>query len=163
MKSHQHSPLTNTCRILLIGLVSIFISSHTEAQNTTSTELSKTNLYIDLGGGFSRGLSSLNFEGSIFSSEKLTLYGRGGIGGGGINETEGPGILGAITMLTGKGNNHVEINGGTFIGRNSDVKDELFFMPIADLGYRYQKPEGGFIFKASAGFLGIRFGLGYAF
>jgi len=137
--------------------------SHTVAQNTAPTELSKINLYVDLGGGFSRGLASVNIEGSVLSVKKLTFYARGGIGGGGIDETEGPGVLGAITMLTGKGNNHFEINAGTFIGKNSEVQDELFFMPIADLGYRYQKPEGGFIIKASAGFLGIRFGLGYAF
>lgn len=163
MKSYQRTLLTNTCRILFIFLAPSIFSSHVEAQNTASTELSKINLYADFGGGFSRGLASLNFERRIFSSKKLTLYARGGIGGGGIDETAGPGIIGAFTMLTGKGNNHVEINGGTFIGRNSDFIDELFFMPIADLGYRYEKPEGGFIFKTSAGFLGIRFGLGYAF
>ncbi len=163
MNLFPNSTSTYIYRFILICFLTFFYSDHSKAQNTIPNELSKVNIYADFGGGFSRGLATINIEGRIFSGNKLTWYVRTGIGGGGIDETEGPGVLGAVTMLTDKGNNHFEINGGTFIGKNSDVPDELFFMPIADIGYRYQKPDDGFIFKASAGFLGIRFGLGYAF
>jgi hypothetical protein len=39
----------------------------------------------------------------------------------------------------------------------------FYYLPILDLGYRYQKQDGGFLFKAKVGILGIGFGLGYAF
>jgi hypothetical protein len=74
----------------------------------------------------------------------------------------GPGGLAAITMLTGKNNKHFELNGGVFVVIAS--RDfNMFYFPILDLGYRYQKPEGGFLFKAKVGISGIGIGLGYAF
>lgn len=107
--------------------------------------------------------ASVNLEGQIYSGEKLTWYGRGGLGFAGIVMVKGgPGISGAVTMLTGKGNKHFEINGGAFIGKDNELND-IFVLPLIDFGYRYQKPEGGFIFRAKAGFLGIGIGLGYAF
>lgn len=140
-----------------------FFCDKAQAQNEESEELSKINLYLDLGGGFSRGLTSLNIEGKIFTSKNLTWYARGGFGGGGVDNTEGPGGLAALTMLTGKGKHHFEANAGLFIGRYSDFVTEIFYLPIFDLGYRYQKPEGGLIFMAKTGLLGFRLGLGYAF
>ncbi len=140
-----------------------FICVLTQAQITDSTKLSKVNSYVDFGGFFHGGLASVNVEGRVFSGTRLTWYARAGVGSGGLDQDGGPGVLGAVTMLTGKDNNHFEVNGGMFIGKYSDVQDEFFFLPIIDLGYRYQKPEGGFIFRCNVGFLGIRFGLGHAF
>lgn len=37
----------------------------------------------------------------------------------------------------------------------------LFYVPILDLGFRYQKPGKGFLFRAKAGSFGI--GTGYSF
>lgn len=150
-------------RFLSLGIILIFFSLQGKAQNSESAELGRINLYLDLGGGFTTGLASLNLEARIRTTERLTCYARVGIGGGGEDGDEGTGGLGAITMLTGKGNNHFEVNGGLFIGRYSDFKDEYFFLPIFDLGYRYQRPEGGIIFRAKAGVLGIGVGIGYAF
>jgi len=162
MKSHPIYSLLITDRIFFIGMLLIFLTSITEAQSTESTTLSKINVYADFGGHFA-GQASINLEGQIYSGEKVTWYGRGGLGASGIiMAVGGPGILGAITMLTGKGNKHFEINGGAFIGKDIE-QDEIFVLPLIDFGYRYQKPEGGFIFKAKAGFLGIGIGLGYAF
>jgi len=125
-------------------------------------ELSKVKLYANIGA--IPGLESLaNMELRIHSGEMLTWYGRAGFGFGGILlTTTGPGMLGAITMLTGKGNNHFEINGGAFFGYDNYYEDS-FVLPHLDLGYRFQKPNGGFIFKAKAGILGLGIGLGYAF
>ena len=76
----------------------------------------------------------------------------------------GWGGLGAVTMLTGKKNNHFELNTGIFLGSNKligalyydstnneyyrEVHYEAFIFPFFDWGYRYQKPSGGFIFRA---------------
>ena len=66
----------------------------------------------------------MNYETRIYSGERISWYSRlgGGIGGifGEIIEwkknTGGWGGLGAITMLTGKKNHHIELNAGAFIG-----------------------------------------------
>ena len=77
-------------------------------------------------------------------------------------------------MLKGKSNNHFEMNAGAFIGKKSEDNiihygnykaSSAFISPIFNLGYRYQKQEGGFIFRANAGIIAPSFGLsfGYAF
>ena len=69
-------------------------------------------------------------------------------------------------MITGKANHHFEFSAGAFFGYESatpNVHAELFVLPLLDLGYRYQKPGKGFMFRAKAGILSIGIGLGYAF
>ena len=41
--------------------------------------------------------------------------------------------------------------------------DGVFIFPIFNIGYRYQKPSGGFIFRANVGALSTGLSLGYAF
>lgn len=154
------NPLRNTRSTLFVTLTLFLLTTALNAQDNPTTDMGKINAYADLGGGFSRGLATLNVEARIFSRPKLTGYARAGIGGGGLESAEGPGLLGAVTLLTGKKNHHFEINGGAFAGKYSDVEAEYFLLPVLDLGYRYQKPDGGLIFRSNAGFLGIRFGLG---
>lgn len=156
--------LTHAGSILIIGIMLLCSVSIADAQSTseTTTTLSKTVIYADFGGHFA-GQASINIEGRIYSGEKSTWYCRGGLGAAGIVMANGgPGGLGALTLITGKRNKHFEMNTGIFIGKESD-KDAMFVFPLIDFGYRYQKPEGGFVFRAKAGFLGIGIGLGYAF
>jgi hypothetical protein len=70
--------------------------------------------------------------------------------------------LATITMLTGKRNSHFELNTGTFIVSDSDDTNSGVY-PLLAMGYRYQKPSGGFVFKTKIGILGLGIGLGYAF
>lgn len=147
---------------ILVIFMLLLVCYHVEAQKTETEILSKNIVYADVGGHFA-GQVSVNFESCIYTGEKLSWYGRGGVGAAGIIMANGGmGVLGGITMLTGKGNRHFEINGGAFVGKDVE-QDEVFVYPLIDFGYRYQKPEGGFIFRAKAGFLGIGIGLGYAF
>lgn len=160
MKTTNKNQLKHLNRIILISIISIIFQNVVVAQNTDKPKHSNTNLYIDMGMHFA-GQVSINLEKQIYSGEKITWYGRAGIGGAGVAFGEtGAGVLGAITMLTGKGKNHFEMNGGAILCKNQWTS---FVLPIIDLGYRYQKPEGGFIFRAKAGFLGIGIGLGVAF
>ena len=162
MKSHllKLSPYAN--KILFIGMLSLLLYNKAEAQSVEKATLSKVNLYADIGAHFG-AQASVNIESQIHSGNKLTWYARGGIGASGvIMATGGPGGLAAITMLTGKGNRHFEINAGAFVGKDFE-QDQMYVWPLIDLGYRYQKPEGGLIFKAKLGFLGLGVGLGYAF
>lgn len=151
-------------KISLFILILVCTPTHSLAQSRESTELSNFNLYLNLGGGFERGLTSVNLEKRLGTGKKLTWYARVGLAGGGIDDNnEGPGGLAGITMLLGKGKHHLEANGGLFVGININTLDEFIFAPIADLGYRFQKPEGGWIFQAQAGYMGFRLGVGYAF
>ena len=135
----------------------------------TKIDLPKKNIYGEAHIGlFSE--ASLNYERSIYSGEKISWYGRLGGGWGGKVEWGGDfgwGGLGAITMLTGKKNNHFELNAGGFLGLDCPCvigKDgEAFIFPIFNVGYRYQKPEGGFIFRANAGIISLGLSFGYAF
>ncbi len=149
----------------------------------TKIDLPKKNIYGELHVGlFSE--ASLNYERSIYSGEKISWYGRLGGGWGGKVEWGGDfgwGGLGAITMLTGKKNNHFELNAGGFLGidkttgynrtgtgpSNYIYEKEVgyypFVFPIFNVGYRYQKPDGGFIFRANAGIISLGLSFGYAF
>lgn len=162
MNSKQCLFSYNLFRIFAVFLMTLFLLFKLEAQTAEKTELSRINLYADVGLHFA-AQASINFEGRISSGKKITWYARAGLGAAGvIFGDSGPGGLAAITMLTGKGNNHFEINGGAFFGKD-DYYNELFVLPLIDLGYRFQKPEGGFIFRAKAGVLGAGIGLGFAF
>lgn len=140
-----------------IILLSIFCHGIGQAQ---SNDLSKNSIYVDA--GFIPGVHAfINYERSVCQGKKVSWYGRVGYGYGGILLHDGgTGALGAITMLTGKKNSHFELNAGVFSGKGDD---DSITLPLLDVGYRYQKPSGGFIFKAKAGVLGIGIGLGYAF
>ncbi len=89
------------------------------------SELSKINVYAEIAAV--PGVEALlNFEFQIASGESVTWYGRTGFGYGGIlAATGGPGVLAAISMLSGKANNHFELNGGAFIGNDTSYDDPL--------------------------------------
>ena len=58
-----------------------------------------------------------------------------------------------------------------FVGRDASynmiIEHEVsyypFVVPIFNVGYRYQKPDGGFIFRANAGIVSLGLSIGYAF
>ncbi len=132
----------------------------------TKIDLPKKNIYGELHVGIISQLV-MNYERQIYSGEKISWYGRVGVGYGlfvhdAFYIDNGWGGLGAITMLTGKYNNHFEMNVGAFIGHEGD-DDHKFISPIFNVGYRYMKPDGGFIFRANAGIISLGLSFGYAF
>ena len=98
--------------------------------------------------GFSTGIVTTFLDG--FSSETLGGY------------------L-AIVLMTGKGNNHFEGRlGGSYHpiniypdagSRNNDIR----FMPVINLGYRFQPPDRNIIYRVSVGTGGFGLGIGYVF
>lgn len=151
-------------RFLLIVLL-LFTFIITKAQSPGNSEISKFNANIELGFGIF-SLASANFEAYIADSDsgKVNWYGKAGFGfAEEFMGESGLGGLGAVTMLTGKGKHHFEASGGVFIGSGS--YGEMLILPLLDLGYRYQKPGGGFIFRGKVGIfsLGVGIGIGYAF
>ncbi|WP_339924557.1 hypothetical protein [uncultured Cyclobacterium sp.] len=156
------SNTNQTSRILLnlvlIGIIYLGTNNPLMAQG----EFNKINAYASVGAV--PGLEALmNIEVLVNDGGYFTWYGRGGLGYGGILLNQGgPGVLAAMTMLSGRKNHHIEVNGGAFLGYDNNY-GRTFILPSLDFGYRFQKPSGGFLFKIKTGILGFGIGLGYAF
>lgn len=143
-------------------IVTLFLCCHSllQAQSIEQQQLRKNNVYLDATIAIFTQVS-INYERQIHSGEKVTWYGRFGVGEAAqLSGESGAGGLGAITMLTGKKNGHLELNIGAFVGKNLN---NTFMHPLINIGYRYQKPKGGFIFRANVGIIGVGLSLGYAF
>jgi hypothetical protein len=145
---------------LLLAILLVTVCFSADAQSSEENEMRKNSIYFDT--GFIPGFHAfINYERSFYQGKKFFWYGRMGTGYGGFLFAGGGfGALGAVTMLTGNKNSHFELNTGLFSGKEDG---DAITLPIIDVGYRYQKPEGGFVFKAKVGILGVGFGVGYAF
>lgn len=160
--------MKNTVIILLLLVI---CNSILKSQDPGKTEISKNTIYYELGTILVVSSTSLNYERLVYRapSEKLFLFGRAGIGGAAIYwGNAGWGGLAALTMLTGNKKAHFEANAGLFSGWQtpafaSESRGNWFYVPILDLGFRYQKPGKGFLFRAKAGSLGVGLGAGYSF
>ena len=162
---------------IILMLIPIFLFGQNETN--TNIDLSKNNIYLETHLGMFSQLV-LNYERQILLNEKVNWYGRVG-GGYGVSlidgffdSTDGWGGLGAITMLISKKNKHLEVNAGAFLGvdtyynHNSRLgaigeRADPFIFPILNIGYRYQKPHGGFIFRLNQGAESLGISFGYAF
>lgn len=155
-----------------------------------SPGLSNLNLNIEASTYLVASSASINIEVRIFSSdsEKIHFYARAGYGKvhqnlsayailcPEVSQSGSGGLLG-ITMLTGEGNHHFEANAGVFLGsfkteigsgifdQSCPRPDDLWTspLPVVALGYRYQKPGKGFIFRVKIGNLGLGIGCGVPF
>jgi len=146
----------------VMGVFFVASNNVAYAQFENQKNLSRTNLYLDIG-ALPIGQITINMERRFYSGKRVTWYGRAGLGAGTSLGTEGVfGALAAVTMLTGKNRNHFEMNGGMAVGY-APSGEEVVGWPVFDLGYRYQKPEGGFIFRAKLGTLGVGVSFGYSF
>tara|TARA_B100000579_G_C22257213_1_gene587650 strand:- start:12 stop:491 length:480 start_codon:yes stop_codon:yes gene_type:complete len=156
----------NNC-IIAFALTSITYAQSTVNEKEHKIDNSNVNLYVGAG---TFGLVThlfTNIEGRIVSSKynNRHLYFRGSYGhviafsgGSGTSSfhTETETVVCALTFLKGKRKHHFETSSGFFI------RDDSVF-PLLELGYRAQEIQGGFLFQAKIGFLGIGLGLGYAF
>ena len=141
-----------------------------KSQDPQNTEISKNTTYLEFGTNIIVSSFNFNYERYLLTSksENVNLYGRAGFGAAAIYwGNAGFGGLLGLTMITGKGSNHFEASGGLFLGYEKPPpaggNGTYFPIPLLDLGYRYQKPGNGFMFRAKAGIMGIGVGLGYAF
>ena len=71
----------------------------------------------------------------------------------------------ALAASVGKGKSHVEAVAGVNV-RWKEIGYEglsLAYWPVLELGYRYQRPQGGFVWRAHVGTTGLGLGAGWAF
>lgn len=83
----------------------------------------------------------------------------------------------SFQLIAGESKHCLEVNLGLYVLLNETAKiifedyssiytpeyKKKHIQPIFNLGYRFQKPQGGIIFRTYAGLFGIGIGLGYAF
>jgi hypothetical protein len=146
---------------LLVLVFALVISYGATAQTETETFTAKNGVYLEVGG--SSGRYAINYSKIFHQKGKLKLNASTGFSMwrdqlNGFNTMWLPVIPLEVSALYGKSNHHLELGLGftSYLGRtlvfDSDINelgDKVVFGAFIPLrvGYRYQKPEGGFFFR----------------
>lgn len=174
--------MKKTAFLLLIFVLGYQL--HSQAQ--LSQDLAKNTLFasvgfIGLGGSIHGNYERVFFQGCE-NSFIHTLSVRLGAGAGAVWGSSGPLAILGVPALIGKQNHHFEavaglvtyfdkesydigVNNAEFLGEPIPPRTEYIDLLLAaSAGYRFQKPRGGFMFRAGIGFReGVYIGLGAAF
>lgn len=166
---------------LIFTAAALFFLTNVHAQDSTNIRSDMFVVSSEISTWVLAGSASIHFEGRITSSKTrdIAVYGRLGLMVGYIDPIfckldKFTGQILGLSAVNGSGNHHFELATGIYLlsDNKQAVSNEPLFsceprtknhMAFVDLGYRYQKPEGGIIFRAKVGLLGIGLGLGYAF
>ncbi|MEM9324296.1 MAG: hypothetical protein AAGA85_01515 [Bacteroidota bacterium] len=143
-----------TCKSLTsIFVLSLIAASTCQAQDESDDgTVARNSLFVEVMG--TGTLVSLNYDRILLKKGPWGLAGRIGFTYTPIMEdfsdVGGPGIPVEISGLYGKRNNFFELGFGAayhYVFDDSDDNHLLFLVPR--IGYRYQKPAGGFFFRAA--------------
>lgn len=153
-----------------IILVITFFSVSATAQFTPVTAKNVAYAEIRVGGLKEVWYSaSINYERNLFKeSELLTTSLRLGFGGWINYNQSGKEYIGTFQFLVGRNAPRLEIQAGYAYltgedthNPNSRIKESV---PVFNAGFRYQKRDGGFMFKITFGTWGFaNLALGYSF
>ena len=144
-----------------ILILAFAISLGATAQTEPGTFTAKKGVYLEVGG--SSGIYAINYSKIFHQKGKLKLNASAGFSmwRDQLNDFKTiwlPVIPLEFSALYGKSNHHLELGLGftSYLGRTFDINSETFekkdivvidaFIPLR-VGYRYQKPEGGFFFR----------------
>lgn len=146
--------------LVIFGALFFFISIESKAQSKAEIFTSKNIVYLDLGGN--AGQYAFTYGRVFHQKGKLKLSASAGFSmwyQGSISNTRWlPAIPVELTAYYGKSNHHLELGTGvtSYLGNSIEFDQETFenvdkvvfgaFIPVR-IGYRYQKPEGGFFFR----------------
>jgi hypothetical protein len=156
----SNSAMKKMAAITLLFFISFFISCAINAQETTSAvkKLPRNNIntYVSF------GEFNINYERNLILRPKSLTNIRMGFAIPTFNFFEGYYLNPSLVQLLGKKNSHLELNLGIkVIIYNGHYND---FIPDAYVGYRYEKPGGGFIFRLGFNvYTAFTVGLGYKF
>lgn len=151
-----------------VGITAILLLLFNVNANSQTIEQQYFNTYnicIDVGTFFIANFASVNFEYNLVKKNENTKFMlRAGLSKGLIAKlfTDGSynGVQLGFTYFNGKGSNFFEIGGGAVFFKN---KNDSFTYPVFEVGYRYQDPIIGIIFKAKMGTMGLGIGFGLPF
>lgn len=156
-------------KLSLIGVLLLVLNSGFECLSQTEfkTVTAKNAVYLEIGGN--AGWYSLNYGRIFYQKGLLKLAGSAGLSMWRHNTSELPhnttktirwlpALPLEFSALLGRSSHHLEIGSGitpylsVTVRRNPDIlnsSDKVYlgaYLPFR-LGYRYQKPEGGFFFR----------------
>ena len=170
-----------------ILLITIIIFSSTvwgQSERISPERVSKNVVQASAGALVVVGAYGINYERLIVQFEDnslVGLWGKAGVGEWAMYGDNGGGYQRLMVgLLTGKSKGHLELNFGGARMYNkrgfenywmyndpqvAPIKSNyLEWNPVGSLGYRFQKPNGGFLFRTGLGYPeGIFIGLGAAF
>ncbi len=156
--------------ILFIALYLIGFGVHAQTDSTRSKEspLNKNSFYLGLGAGTEFYFTgTFTYERLLWQRKKAVHFAIGanigysyyavwGIGGSVISAN--------LLLLTGANKSHIEISGGANFILNGDLEGYGPYKFSTSVGYRFQKPEGGFLFRIGTGWPEVGYiGLGHNF
>ncbi|QHT69277.1 hypothetical protein GXP67_22880 [Rhodocytophaga rosea] len=152
----------NFSNIILVVLLFMHSLKAQDTQKKLSDKLNIVHAYVGL------IEYNVNYERNIFLRPKSSSNLRLGVGHGMfLVAGEGYYMNGAFVHLFGAKNSHFEINAGVKYMLTNSISDPPFsdqLLPDIFLGYRFQKPTGGLIFRAGINYLTLlNIGIGYAF
>lgn len=129
-------------------LAVLLVVSNIQAQ-TTPAKARNTVYFEALGSG---GIYSVNYERLFCIKEKRALGFR--LGASYWSPSASAIVIGEVNMVTGAKNHHADFGLG-LSGGNRQGSNESFvrgrttnFYAVPRISYRYQKPEGGLMFRA---------------
>ena len=150
--------------IFLLFTVPLFCQ---ENQNyAVKFRINSSTLYGGIGVTPLYGNITANYEIMFNEQTDKTFRKRGLRTGGGIYQYYSDNSLNLIvcySSVTGKTNNHFELGvGATYM--HFLTRPLRYVVPAANIGYRYQKPSGNFMFRTGVGFPDLLYvGFGYSF
>jgi hypothetical protein len=151
----------------LLGLPTICIYG----QDSISYNKLKNSIHLDCATALYVGMASINYERSIVYTKTYKLNLSSGFGGWyfitpGPDQYYGWSVPISFHNLLGSRNSYFEVDLGaryTFLTGRSD-KDRFHYLPIFNLGYRYQRLDGrGLLFRTFVGLSGFGIGAGKIF
>jgi hypothetical protein len=164
--------------VLLVFLLPAGVLSQQQEQQQHGQEQPKTTspanmVYGSVSFGGLLGALSVNYERTIAKFTGGTINLRGGFGRVSGWDLRGNGVTANWAYLFGRKKHHLELNLGV-MGIQDRYRDQLMtktelffaqwdFFPLLNAGYRFQKPEGGFMLRTGVGTELLYLGVGYSF
>jgi hypothetical protein len=151
-----------------LALTSTSINAQNELLLTPELVSKKNAVYCSIGGVLFYTSGSLFYERIIkekIKEKNINVFVRGGYGMTAATEKDGTGrfVLLESGVVTGESKSHFEGALGINVFRH-DFSETISIYPAGSVGYRYQKPDGGFIFRTGIGYPEAVFiGIGFSF
>ena len=124
---------------LLIALCSTTLHAQTEVKSKS--------VYLELAG--SGGLGSVNYEQDFYLFEKGALAWRAGLSLAPIDKNNGVGLVFPLMLHAKLGSGSSQVDAGIGQGVTVTTNGAFFSLTTAEIGYRYQKTQSPWFFRAA--------------
>ncbi|MBN1116917.1 MAG: hypothetical protein JXA77_06925 [Bacteroidales bacterium] len=138
----------------LIVILTVCVFSQEYNKDTLKYKINESAFHGGLGITPLYGSITVNYEIMLVERPNLVFKKRGFRAGTGIYQYYDDGSLNVVinyTCLTGAENNHFELGLGAAYMHFLTTSGR-YIVPAPNIGYRFKKPEGKFVFRTGVGF-----------